>query len=85
MNLRNLPFCEIRMKKGAPVIDSVEMKLSEIIQAVAPLRVEGNAAENQSIETLLTDSRQLGAQPEHTLFFALRTAKNDGVHYIPCV
>ncbi len=61
------------------------MELKEIIQAVAPLRVEGITAENQSIETLLTDSRQLGAQPENTLFFALRTPKNDGAHYIPAL
>lgn len=31
---------------------------------------------------LLTDSRELGADPEHTLFFALRTATNDGAKYI---
>ncbi|MBQ7672011.1 MAG: alanine racemase [Paludibacteraceae bacterium] len=34
------------------------------------------------IKHLLTDSRQLGAEPEATLFFALRTAKNDGANYI---
>lgn len=34
------------------------------------------------INYLLTDSRQLGAFPEQTLFFALRTEKNDGAKYI---
>ena len=31
---------------------------------------------------LLTDSRQLGREPEKTLFVALRTAQNDGAKYI---
>ena len=35
------------------------------------------------IRHLLTDSRQLGAEPEKTLFFAIKTAKNDGAKYIP--
>ena len=35
------------------------------------------------IKYLLTDSRQLGAEPEATMFFALKTAKNDGANYIP--
>ena len=34
------------------------------------------------IRYLLTDSRQLGAHPEQTLFFAIKTAKNDGANYI---
>ena len=38
--------------------------------------------EIEHIKHLLTDSRQLGAEPEATLFFALRTAKNDGANYI---
>ena len=32
---------------------------------------------------LLTDSRQLGREPEKTLFVALRTKQNDGAKYIP--
>ena len=39
--------------------------------------------EIQHIKYLLTDSRQLGNEPEATLFFALRTATNDGANYIP--
>jgi alanine racemase len=35
------------------------------------------------IRHLLIDSRQLGAEPEKTLFFALKTDKNDGAKYIP--
>ena len=42
---------------------------------------------DRDIQYLLTDSRQLGTEqapdPEHTLFFALHTAKNDGANYIP--
>ena len=42
---------------------------------------------DRDIRYLLTDSRQLGTEqapdPEHTLFFALQTAKNDGANYIP--
>ena len=34
------------------------------------------------IRYLLTDSRQLGAHPEQTMFFAIKTAKNDGAKYI---
>jgi alanine racemase len=35
------------------------------------------------IRHLLIDSRQLGAEPEKTLFFAIKTTKNDGATYIP--
>ena len=35
------------------------------------------------IRHLLTDSRQLGNEPEATLFFAIKTGKNDGAKYIP--
>ena len=35
------------------------------------------------IHHLLTDSRQLNNEPEATLFFALKTEKNDGTKYIP--
>jgi alanine racemase len=61
------------------------MNLSEIISAIQPLEVLGSVA-NQEVTYLLTDSRQLGSfqalHPERTLFFALRTAKNDGARYI---
>ena len=61
------------------------MLIHEIIQAIRPLQVIGNADGLQSLDIsyLLTDSRQLGSEPEATLFFALKTAKNDGARYIP--
>lgn len=62
------------------------MKLFEVISSLQPLEVIGTPAD-QEISYLLTDSRQLGTsqalQPVKTLFFALRTAKNDGARYIP--
>ena len=61
------------------------MLIRDIIQAIHPLQVIGNTDNLQSIDIrhLLTDSRQLGAEPEATLFFALKTDKNDGAKYIP--
>ena len=61
------------------------MLIQEIIQAIHPLQVIGNTDNLQSLDIrhLLTDSRQLGHEPEATLFFALKTEKNDGAHYIP--
>ena len=62
------------------------MKLSEVISSLQPLSVIGTPSD-QEVNYLLTDSRQLGSsqalQPAETLFFALRTAKNDGARYIP--
>ena len=62
------------------------MKIQEIITAIQPLEVIGTVAD-QEVEYLLTDSRQLGSSlapdPATTLFFALRTPKNDGARYIP--
>ncbi len=58
------------------------MKLSEIKQAIGTVAtVVGD--DNLDIRHLLIDSRQLGAEPEKTLFFAIKTAKNDGAKYIP--
>jgi alanine racemase len=59
--------------------------LNEIIQAVHSLQVIGitDDLQNLDIRHLLTDSRQLGSEPEATLFFALKTEKNDGAKYIP--
>ena len=58
------------------------MKLSEIKQAIgAVATVVGD--DQLEIQHLLIDSRQLGAEPEKTLFFAIKTAKNDGATYIP--
>ena len=61
------------------------MLIQDIIQAIYPLQVIGDIDNWQSIDIrhLLTDSRQLGAEPEATLFFALRTDRNDGAKYIP--
>ena len=60
------------------------MILNEIIQAVHPLQVIGvsDDLQNLDIRHLLTDSRLLGSEPEATLFFALKTEKNDGASYI---
>ena len=58
------------------------MKLSEIKQVIGSIAtVTGD--DELEIQYLLTDSRQLGAEPEKTLFFAIKTAKNDGANYIP--
>ena len=61
------------------------MILNEIIQAIHPLQVIGvsDDLQNLDIHHLLTDSRLLGSKPEATLFFALKTEKNDGAKYIP--
>ena len=61
------------------------MLIQDIIQAIHPLQVIGDIDNLQSIDIrhLLTDSRQLGAEPAATLFFALKTDKNDGAKYIP--
>ena len=61
------------------------MLIRDIIQAIHPLQVIGDIDNLQSIDIrhLLTDSRQLGTEPEATLFFALKTDKNDGAKYIP--
>jgi len=62
------------------------MKIQEIITAIQPLKVIGTPVD-QEVEYLLTDSRQLGSSQAPnaatTLFFALRTPKNDGARYIP--
>jgi alanine racemase len=58
------------------------MKLSEIKQILSGIAdVAGD--DNLDIRYLLTDSRQLGKDPQSTLFFALRTNRNDGAKYIP--
>ena len=61
------------------------MLIQEIIQAISPLQVIGTSddLQNLDIRHLLTDSRLLGSEPEATLFFALKTEKNDGAKYIP--
>ena len=61
------------------------MKLPNIIQAIHTLQVIGSSdnLQNLDIRHLLTDSRQLGSEAASTLFFALKTSKNDGAKYIP--
>ena len=44
--------------------------------------MDNRADKDVDIRYLLTDSRQLGAHPEQTMFFAIKTAKNDGANYI---
>ena len=62
------------------------MDISIVISAIQPLEVLGKAS-GREVTYLLTDSRQLGSsqalKPAETLFFALRTPKNDGAKYIP--
>ena len=58
------------------------MRVSEIKKVIGDrLTVIGN--EDLDIRHLLIDSRQLGNEPEATLFFAIKTEKNDGANYIP--
>ena len=58
------------------------MKISEIKTILGDrLQVIGN--DDFEIRHLLIDSRQLGKEPEATLFFAIKTDKNDGAKYIP--
>jgi len=59
------------------------MLLSEIQSVLAGVaEVKCRIAEDIDIRHLLTDSRQLGDDPLHTMFFAIKTAKNDGAKYI---
>lgn len=58
------------------------MKLSEIKQAIGSIATV-SGEDQLEIRYLLTDSRQLGSEPEKTLFFAIKTEKNDGAKYIP--
>ncbi len=57
------------------------MKLSEIKKAIGDI-AEVTGDDSLEIRYLLTDSRQLKS-PQDTLFFALKTDKNDGAKYIP--
>ena len=62
------------------------MKLSLIKRIIGLIAiVEGD--DDIEIRHLLTDSRELAAhsdwKPEEVLFFAIKTAKNDGAKYIP--
>ena len=58
------------------------MKIAEVKHILGDrLRVIGDV--DLDIRHLLTDSRQLGNEPEATLFFAIKTDRNDGAKYIP--
>ena len=63
------------------------MKIADIITAIKPIHIIGQMNKEQDILHLLTDSRELKEksdwQKDKVLFFALRTAKNDGANYIP--
>ena len=59
------------------------MKVSEIKSVIGD-RLSVIGSEDREIRHLLIDSRQLKAdEAEHTLFFAIKTDKNDGAKYIP--
>ena len=57
------------------------MRLSEIKKAIGGL-AQVTGEDDLEIRHLLTDSRQLKS-PQDTLFFAIKTDKNDGAKYIP--
>lgn len=60
------------------------MLLSVIQNLLASVAtVEVCTSEDVDIRYLLTDSRQLGKDAAHTLFFAIKTDRNDGANYIP--
>ncbi len=58
------------------------MKIAQIKQIIGSCAdVAGD--DELDIRFLLTDSRLLASEPEHTLFFAIKTAHGDGSRYIP--
>ncbi len=59
------------------------LPLTQIISALGATPLSASPVGEAELLHLLTDSRQLGAEPEKTIFFALRTDKNDGAKYIP--
>jgi alanine racemase len=58
------------------------MLLNQVIRAIQPIQVLGHMNQSVSIDYLLTDSRQLNTTPQNTLFFAIKTEKNDGANYV---
>ena len=59
------------------------MKISEIRQVIGE-QLQGSVNDDLDIRYLLTDSRQLDEKhADQTLFFAIKTDKNDGANYIP--
>lgn len=62
------------------------MLLSVIKNLLASVTtVEVCTNEDVDIRHLLIDSRQLGKDAAHTLFFAIKTEHNDGANYIPAL
>ena len=60
------------------------MLLSEIKRVLTGVaELDCRTDEDIDIRYLLTDSRELKTEGEHTLFFAIKTATNDGAKYIP--
>lgn len=57
--------------------------IKNLLASVATVEVCTN--EDIDIRYLLTDSRQLGKDAAHTLFFAIKTERNDGANYIPAL
>lgn len=59
------------------------MYIREVLDAIRPRAIRG-VADRRAILHLLTDSRQLNQEgAEATLFFAIKTDKNNGANYIP--
>lgn len=58
------------------------MIVDQIIVAVGAINVVGAQCGDRDITHLLVDSRKLGREVENTMFFALRTTKDDGVNYV---
>jgi len=56
-------------------------RIKDILKGISD--IELCSKEDIDIQYLLTDSRQLGRDAAHTLFFAIETEKNDGHKYIP--
>ena len=67
------------MSHRIPYIETL-MKASEITHIIAPSQVQLSAPDAE-IGHLLTDSRRL-SDPLDTLFFAIPTQRNSGVHYV---
>ena len=62
------------------------MQLKDVLDAIRPRAIRGAVSDTRNIEYLLTDSRQLwDKEPEKTLFFAIKTAKDNGANYVPAL
>lgn len=62
------------------------MQLKDVLDAIRPRAIRGAVSDTRSIEYLLTDSRQLwDKEPEKTLFFAIKTEKDNGANYVPAL